>query len=156
LIAFGFLKSGKLMNIPYFEHSVSAGYPSNVNDPFAKHLDISRYVTKCSETTYYFKATGCSMINAGINDNDLLIVDTVLKPVHRNVIIAALNGEYKLCRFYLEGPEIKLLFANPDFPSIKITKEMDFSVHGVVTTVIRTFNPLSYDNHFKDTRYPHP
>jgi DNA polymerase V len=154
LTEFGSLKLDKLMNLPYFEHSVSAGYPSSVNDPFAKHLDISRYVTKCSDTAYYFKATGDSMINAGINDNDLLIVDTALMPKHRDVIIADLNGEYKLCRYFLEGPEMKLLFANPDYPPIKIIKEMDFSVHGIVTTIIRAFNPSPYDNHVKDTSSP--
>lgn len=154
LKAFGSIKLGKLMDLPYFEHSVSAGYPTSVSDPFAKHLDISRYLTRCSETAYYFKATGQSMINAGINDNDLLVVDTALKPKHMDIIIAALNGEYKLSRFHLEGPETKLLSANPVYPAITITEEMDFSVHGVVTTVIRAFNPFPYDCHFRDISYP--
>src|SRR3990167_8606455 len=67
LMAFGFLKSGKLMNLPYFEHSVSAGHPSGIDDPFTRHLDISRYLTMYPSSTYYYKVSGCSMVNAGIN-----------------------------------------------------------------------------------------
>lgn len=155
LMAFGLLKTGKLMDLPSFEHRVSAGYPTNTEDPFTRHLDLSRYLIRHPKTTYYFKAAGYSMINAGINPNDLLVVDTDLKPKHRDVVVAVLNGEFKLSRLYLEGPEVKLLSANPAFPAVTITKEMNFFVQGVVTTVIRTFNPLPYDNHFKDISYPH-
>ena len=95
------------------------------------------------------------MINAGINHKDLLVVDTALKPKHRDVVIAVLNGEFKLNRLSLDDLQIKLLSANPDYPAITITNDMDFFVQGVVTTVIRTFNPLPYDNHFKDMSYPH-
>lgn len=155
LMGFGSFKFGKIMNLPYFENSVPAGYPSSVDDPFTRHLDISKYLISYPKTTYYFKATGYSMINAGINNNDLLVVDTALKAKHRDVVIALVNGEFKLHRLYLEDSEIKLLSANPDYPAITITKEMQFIIHGVVTTVIRTFNPLPYDNHFKDISYPH-
>ncbi len=82
-----------------------------------------------------------------------MVVDTALKPKHRDVIIAFLNGEFKLKRLHLEDTQVKLLSANPDFPPIIITHTMDFFVQGVVTTVIRTFNPLPYDNHFNDKSY---
>ncbi len=155
LMAFGSFKHGKLMNLPYFEHSVSAGYPVNTEDPFTRHLDISKYLTIYPQTTYYYKASGYSMVDAGINHGDFLVVDTALKPKHRDVIIAVLNGEFTLKRFYLEGSKIKLLSANSEYPSITITKEMDFFVQGVVTTIIRTFNPVPYDNNFKDLSYAH-
>ena len=106
-------------------------------------------------TTYYYKVSGYSMVDAGINHKDLLVVDTALKPKHRDIVIAVLNGEFTLKRFYLQGSEIKLLSANPEYPSITVTKEMDFFVQGVVTTIIRTFNPLPYDNHFKELSYSH-
>lgn len=155
LMAFGSIKFSKPMKLPYFEHFVPAGYPIDIEDPFTRHLDLSRYLTRHPKSVYYFKASGYSMVNAGINHKDLLVVDTALKPKHRDVVIAVLNGEFKLKRFFLEDSEIKLLAANPDYPPITITKEMDFFVQGVVTTVIRTFNPLPYDNHFKDLSYPH-
>lgn len=154
LMEVGLLKFTKL-SLPYFEHKVSAGYPSGVEDPFTRHLDLGKYLIRHPNTTYYFKAAGYSMINAGINHKDLLVVDTALKPKHRDVVIAVLNGEFKLNRLSLAGPQIKLLSANPDYPAITITNDMDFFVQGVVTTVIRTFNPLPYDNHFKDISYPH-
>lgn len=156
LMAFGSIKFGKQVNLPYFEYFVPAGYPTGViDDPFTRHLDLSKYLIRNPKSVYYFKASGYSMVNAGINHKDLLVVDTALKPKHRDVIIAVLNGEFKLKRFYLEDSKIKLLSANPDYPPITITKEMNFFVQGVVTTVIRTFNPLPYDNHFKDINYLH-
>jgi DNA polymerase V len=141
--------------LPYFEFPVSAGHPSSVDDPFKRHLDLGSYLISHPKNTYYFKASGYSMLKAGINHNDLLVVDTALKPKHRDIVIAVLNGEVLLKRFYLEGSQIKLLSANPDYPAITITKEVEFFVKGVVTTVIRTFNPLPYDNHFKDITYSH-
>jgi DNA polymerase V len=130
LRAFGSLKFGKLMDLPYFEHSVSAGYPTNTEDPFTRHLDISRYLMTYPRTTYYYKASGYSMVDAGINHGDLLVVDTDLKPKHRDIVIAVLNGEFTVKRFYSKSSEIKLLSANPEHPSITVTKEMDFFVQG--------------------------
>jgi DNA polymerase V len=156
LMAFGSLTFGKKVDLPYFEYFVPAGYPTSISDdPFKRHLDLSAYLIRHPKSVYYFKAFGYSMANAGINHRDLLVVDTALKPKHRDVVIAVLNGEFKLKRFCLEHSEVTLLSANPDYPPITITKEMNFFVQGVVTTVIRTFNPLPYDNHFKDISYPH-
>jgi DNA polymerase V len=155
LMASGPIKLGNLMNLPYFEHSVPAGYPSTVEDPFTRHLDISRYLMMYPSSTYYYKASGYSMVNAGINHGDMLVVDTALKPKHRDIVIAVLNGGFTLKRLFLEGPETRLLSGNPEYPSIVVTKEMDFFVHGVVTTIIRTFNPIPYDNHVKDLSYSH-
>ena len=123
LMAFGSFKFVKL-KLPYFEHSVSAGYPTSVDDPFTRHLDLSRYLIRHPKSTYYFKVSGYSMTNAGINDKDLLVVDTALRPKHRDIIIAVLNGELMLKRLYLEDAQIKLLSANPAYPPITVTKEM--------------------------------
>jgi DNA polymerase V len=140
-LAFGSLNFTKL-DLPYFAYAVSAGYPSWVDDPFKRHLDLSCYLIRHPKTTYYFKVDGYSMVNAGINPKDLLVVDTALQPKHKDIIIAVINGEFSVKRFCLEGAEIKLLSENPDYPAVTVTKEMNFFVHGVVTTVIRTFNPL--------------
>ncbi|MBX9805341.1 MAG: translesion error-prone DNA polymerase V autoproteolytic subunit [Alphaproteobacteria bacterium] len=142
------------LKVPYFEHGVSAGYPSPADDPFLRHLDISKYLIKHPKSVYYFKVTGYSMVNAGINHKDLLVVDIALKPKHRDIVIAIVSGEFKLKRLFIEEGKTILLSANPEYGPITITKEMNFFVQGVVTTVIRTFNPLPYDNHFRDVTYP--
>ena len=155
LKGFGRIKPGKVKRLPYFEYFVPAGYPSSVDDPFISHLDLSAYLIRHPKTVYYFKVNGYSMVNAGISHKDLLVVDTAIKPKHRDVIIAVLNGEFTVKRLYLADSEIQLLSANPEFPAVTVTKETEFFVQGTVTTVIRTFNPLPYDNHFKDISYPH-
>ncbi|MBM3468015.1 MAG: hypothetical protein FJX71_01120 [Alphaproteobacteria bacterium] len=152
LSSFGSFKSIKL-KLPFFEVFISAGYPSTVDDPYVRHLDLSKYLIKHPKSIYYYRASGHSMIKAGINHNDLLVVDTALQPKHRDIVIAILNGEHTLRRIYFDGTQIKLLTANGLDKFLTITRGMNFFVRGVVTTVIRTFNPLPYDNHFKDLYY---
>lgn len=138
------------LSLPFFINFVSAGYPSEVDDPFKRHLDLSKYLIRHPKSTYYFKVFGYEMVKAGINPHDLLVVDTALQPKHRDIVIAVLNGQLRLRRLHIDGDEVKLLSANPEFPAITITKDLSFFIQGVITTVIRTFNPLPYDNHFKD------
>jgi DNA polymerase V len=154
LRSFGTIKIVGL-RLPFFINFVSAGSPSDAGDPFQRHLDLSKYLIRHPKSTYYFKVTGYSMMKAGINHNDLLVVDTALKAKHRDIVIAVINGELIVRRLHMDSMQKTLLSANAEFPAIVVTKEMSFFVQGVVTTVIRTFNPLPYDNHFKDISYPH-
>ena len=78
------------------------------------------------------------MINAGIYDQDVLIVDRSLSPKQSDIVIAVLDGELTVKRLHLEKESVTLLPENPDYPSIPITKSMSFTIWGVVTTVIHS------------------
>jgi DNA polymerase V len=130
------------LSLPYFLNGVSAGSPSNVDDPYTRHLDLTKYLIRYPKSAYYFKVTGYSMVKAGISDKDILVVDTALKPKHKDIIIAKINGEVTVKHIHMEGPHVILFSDISEFHFVTIDKDIKFFIQGVVTTVIRTFNPL--------------
>jgi DNA polymerase V len=128
--------------LPHFATLVPAGYPSSADDSLNSPLDLTKYLIRHPKTTYYVTATGYSMIEAGIFDKDILVVDSALEPRHGSIVIAVVNGEFTVKRLHKDESQIILLPANPDYTPLTITKEMSFFIQGVVTSVIHQFRPL--------------
>ncbi|MDF3033550.1 MAG: polymerase [Alphaproteobacteria bacterium] len=126
-------------NLPLFESRVSAGLPLPADDHVEASLDLNQHLIKHPSATFLVRASGESMVNAGINDNDLLVVDRSLEPKHQDIVIAALNGELTVKRLHLEGQKITLQPENPDYPMIEVTEEMAFLIWGVVTAVVHQY-----------------
>jgi DNA polymerase V len=79
------------------------------------------------------------MKDAGINHGDILVVDRSLEATSGRIIIAIVNGELTVKRFVQDSSSCQLVAANPDYLPVAITHETDFSVWGVVTSVIHQF-----------------
>ena len=58
------------------------------------NLDLNEHLIKHPAATFYVYAKGDSMINSGIHDGDLLIVDRSLNPGLKSIVIAVINGEF--------------------------------------------------------------
>jgi len=86
--------------------------------------------------TYIFRVQGNSMINAGIFDGDVLIVDRSLDPKHNDVVLATLNNQFILKRLYQRAGLEKPISENPIYPPIALKEEDDFAVWGVMTNSI--------------------
>ncbi|MEL7242496.1 MAG: translesion error-prone DNA polymerase V autoproteolytic subunit [Cyanobacteria bacterium J06573_2] len=118
---------------------MSAGFPSPAQDYLDGKLDLNSYLIKHPAATFFMRMTGDAMIDAGIFDNDLLIVDRSIEPYHNSIIIAVLNGELTVIKIIKnqKGIYIKsnLKESNQD-KNIKITEDIDFTIWGVVTKVI--------------------
>ncbi|HMO18441.1 MAG TPA: translesion error-prone DNA polymerase V autoproteolytic subunit [Oligoflexia bacterium] len=126
--------------LPLYESRVQAGFPSPADDFSEGMLDINEYLVKNPASTFYVRAQGNSMTGAGIFEGDILVVDRSLDVVSGKIIIAVVNGDLTVKRFCKEKDGRVLLMAeNPLYKSIEITDEMDFSVWGVVTNVVRSF-----------------
>ncbi len=123
-------------SIPLYSSAVSAGFPSPADDYIETALDLNEHLIKHPAATFFVRVTGDSMINAGIYDRDVLIVDRSLSAKQNDIVIAVLNGELTVKRLKTEGDVLYLLPENPDFSPIKVTKSMSFTIWGVVTTVI--------------------
>lgn len=130
------LKTQNDMKIPLFEESVPAGFPSPAEDFIEKKMSLDEHLISHPAATYFVRVVGDSMIGAGIFPDDILIVDKSLEPQNNNIVIAALEGEFTVKRIVFRGEEIVLLPENKNYKEIKITKESDFEVWGVVTFVI--------------------
>jgi len=121
---------------PLFMVPVTAGFPSPAEDYIEGKLDLNKHLIKHPAATFFVRVTGDSMIGAGIHPGDIVIVDRSIEPVDRKVVIAALDGELTIKRLRITDGELSLLPENEDFEPLRITKEMNFEIWGVVTSVI--------------------
>jgi DNA polymerase V len=124
--------------VPLYGGTVRAGFPSPADDYIETMLDLNEYLIKHPAATFFVRASGDSMINAGIHSGDILVVDRSLEAVHGKIVIAALNGELTVKRLVQNKGQLQLAAENPNFPPITITEEFDMVIWGVVTHVIHT------------------
>lgn len=121
--------------LPLFGSPVAAGFPSPADDYIEKSLDLNEYLIKKPSATYFARASGQSMNRLGIFDQDLLIVDRSVNPQHGQIVVVALDGQLT-CKV-LDLRQRRLLSANPNYPPIPITEDMDTIVEGVVIHSVR-------------------
>lgn len=122
--------------IPLYATRVAAGCPSPVDDYVERHLDLNEYLVKRPSATFFVRVEGDSMINAGIYENDILVVDRSVKPTDGKIIIAVVNGELTVKRLNDKPGHLSLLPENPRYKAIEITEAMEFSIWGVVQHVL--------------------
>ncbi len=125
-----------LCPLPLFLARVSAGFPSPADDYLEDRLDLNQYLIKHPAATFFVRASGDSMVDAGIHSGDILVVDRALDPGGNSVVIAIINGEMTVKRVMKSGGKLLLVPANPHYHPIEIREGMDFEVWGVVTNVI--------------------
>lgn len=121
----------------YFETGISAGFPSPADDFKQQRLSLDSELVKNKEATFFARVSGQSMIDAGLNDNDLLVIDRSLSPAHNKIAVCFLDGEFTVKRLKVENDEIWLQPENKNYQPIKITEENDFIIWGIVTNVIK-------------------
>lgn len=124
-------------SLPLYETKVQAGFPSPADDHMPDRLDLNKYLIKRPAATFFIRVTGDSMINAGIKENDLLVVDKSIKPVNNKIVIAVINNEFTVKRLKIIDNEAYLFPENDNYSVIKIDEEG--YIWGVVTSVIRQF-----------------
>lgn len=121
--------------LPFFSHSVRAGFPSPADDYQELSLDLNQHIILHPSATYFVRAEGESMIQYGIHSGDLLVVDRALEAKNGDVVIAAVHGELT-CKV-LDLPRRQLLSGNDQFFPIPIPADIDVAIEGVVTCSIR-------------------
>lgn len=126
------------LNIPFYLSSVSAGFPSPAQDYIEKVLDLNELLIQRPAATYFVRASGDSMREAGINDGDILIVDRSLQAKHDDIVIAALDGELTVKQLQLK-PIYQLLPRNPAYKPIILNEAETLELFGVVTYVVHNF-----------------
>ena len=115
---------------------INAGFPSPADDHIDLDLDLNEHLIKHPAATFYVYARGNSMINAGIYDGDLMIVDRSLDPALQSIVIAVIDGEFTVKRISRINKRLYLIPDNNDYEPIKITSDMNFEIWGVVTHTI--------------------
>lgn len=127
------------IRIPLIQDVVSAGFPSPAADFLETFIDLNKELCKNPLATFYVKVKGNSMIDAGIHDKDLLIVDRSLEPRNNKIAICFIDGEFTVKRIRLENKNLFLMPENSNYQPIKITEENQLIIWGIVTYVIKSF-----------------
>ena len=126
------------LEIPYVQTGVSAGFPSPAGDFTEGSIDLNKELIKNPSATFFVRVKGNSMIDAGIKNGDLLIVDKSMEPRNGNIAVCFIDGDFTVKRIKIEKDCIFLVPANSDFNPIKVTADNDFVIWGVVTNVIKS------------------
>ncbi len=121
----------------FVDTGISAGFPSPADDFKEQRLSLDRELIKNKEATFFARVSGQSMIGAGLNDNDLLVIDRSLEPINNKIAVCFLDGEFTVKRLRVTKDEVWLQPENPEYPIIKITEDNDFVIWGIVTNVIK-------------------
>ena len=132
---FSIIKNTQI-NTPVFLDKISAGFPSPATDYMENKLDLNEYLIKPPAATFIVKASGPSMVEAGISSGDLLIVDRSVTPKNDNIVIASVLGDLTVKKLRKKGSVLFLVSANNEYPSIEVKEEMECFIWGVVTYVI--------------------
>lgn len=122
------------------KNQVCAGFPSPAEDLGAERIDLSKVLIKHPQATFLLKASGHSMVEAGIFDNNILVVDRAVKPRHNHIVVAVVDGDFTVKRLYQRAGQVKLKAANPTFADITPKDGQEIVVWGVVTATIKQFS----------------
>ena len=119
---------------------VAAGLPITAFENMEGSLIVDPAFLKRAEDAFALRIRGDSMINAGINDGDLVIVSPNEQSRNGDIVVAMLNDEATVKRFELKDKKIKLIAENNAYLPIEIKSEDDFKIVGKVKGVVRWLN----------------
>lgn len=125
------------IELPLAINKIPAGFPSPADDYMEDRLDLNEKLIRNPSSTFFAKVSGHSMVDAGINDGDLIIIDKSLPPKDESILVCALNGEFTIKKLRKMGRDYYLMPENPGFEPILLSEDNDFIVWGVVTYSIQ-------------------
>ena len=119
------------------QDGIHAGFPSPATDYMTQAIDLNRELVKHPAATFYGRVVGDSMIDAGVEEGDILVIDRSLDPHDGDMAVCFVDGEFTLKYMRLKGEALTLVPANEKYPSVEIKEGVDFKMWGVVTYVIK-------------------
>ena len=124
------------LKIPFLS-GLSCGFPSPADDHLDEEIDLNSAYIKNKSSTYFGRVVGDSMTGAGLSEGDLLIIDKSLEPRNGKIAVCFIDGEFTVKRIKIENDHIWLMAENKNYPPIKVTKDNEFLIWGIVTNVIK-------------------
>lgn len=129
----------KPLNIPLVNEEISAGFPSPAQDFIESSIDLNKELIRNPNTTFYARINGDSMKDMSINSGDLVIIDKSLEPKNGNIAVCFIDGEFTMKEIKIEQNCCWLIPANKSFKSVRVDKDNDFAIWGIVIHVIKSF-----------------
>ncbi len=117
--------------------NAAAGFPSPAENYIEEKLDLNKYLIKNKESSFFVRVSGDSMINVGIFDNDILIVDRSLTPTKQSIVLVSIDGELVIKTLVKDqSNNYYLRSENSNYPNIPLNSNTDTIIWGVATYVI--------------------
>ena len=118
-----------------FVGNIPAGFASPAADYLNEAIDLNQLVIRNKDYTFIGRVEGTSMIDASLNDGDIVVIDRSLEPKDRDKVLVCVDGEFTIKHIVVdkERQKVWLVPANADFPKIEVKKESDLKIWGVVT-----------------------
>ena len=119
------------------EEGISAGFPSPADDFKEIRISLDKELVKNKEATFYARVDGDSMIGAGLEDGDLLVIDRSLNPENGKIATCLLDGEFTVKRIRKEKNKLYLMSENKKYKKIEIKEENELIIWGIVEYIIK-------------------
>ena len=121
------------LTIPYYLHKAGAGFPSPATDYIEEDIDLNMHLIRNVPATFIIRVQGKSMVDVGINDGDLLVVDKSLKPKNFSTVIANVHDELVVKTLVQERDKKFLTSGSKEFSDrILINEEQDIFIWGLL------------------------
>ena len=130
-------KEGNSMGQWLIEQGISAGFPSPADDFKEVRISLDNELVTNKEATFYARVSGDSMIGAGLDDGDLLVIDRSLNPENGKIAVCLVDGEFTVKRIKKEKDKLYLIPENKKYKRIDIKEENELIIWGMVKYVIK-------------------
>jgi DNA polymerase V len=136
------LAPSQKLRLPLFVTRLRAGFPSPADDYLEAKIDLNKYLVEHPAATFLVRVDGDSMTGAGIFPGDIAIVDRSLvdsdiKAMHNEIVLAVIDGDFTIKRLSVKGKTVLLVPENDKYEPIAVTGASDFAIWGVVKHSIR-------------------
>ena len=116
---------------------ISAGFPSPAGDFKQERISLDKELIKNKEATFFARVSGESMINAGLEDGDLIVIDRSLEPTNNKIAVCFIDGEFTVKRLQVKKNKIWLKPENTNYKAIEVKEDNELRIWGIVTNVIK-------------------
>ncbi len=126
------------LNLQYADAGIRAGFPSPAQDYINETIDLNKDLIRHPASTFYGRVVGDSMIEEGIQEGDILVIDKSIEPENDDLAVCCLDGEFTLKRIRITNDNrVFLIPSNRKYRPIEVTPDNEFMVWGIVMYTIK-------------------
>lgn len=126
------------LELIYADSGIRAGFPSPAQDYITETIDLNRDLIRHPVATFYGRVVGDSMIDEGIEEDDILVIDRAIEPENGDLAVCCLDGEFTLKRIRItDRGELFLMPSNQNYSPIAVREGNELIVWGIVTYTIK-------------------